>query len=98
MIKRRDLQPFLQSSLTFAISQVLGKELSLIERLKSWDIDTTNIPASSPRKLPDKMSMPAALDGLKPSKLLNVFSRDVPESGKVKSFNTYFQICKVLAH
>lgn len=97
MIKRRDLQPFLQSSLTFAISQVLGKELSLIERLKSWDIDTTNIPASSPRKLP-KMSMPAALDGLKPSKLLNVFSRDVPESGKVKSFNTYFQICKVLAH
>lgn len=98
MIKRRDLQPFLQSGLTFAISQVLGKELSLIEILKSWDIDATNIPTSSPRKLPDKMSMPAALDGLEPSKLLNVFSRDVPESGKGKSFNTYFQICKVFAH
>ena len=40
------------------------------------------------KKLPDKLSMPAALDGFKPFKMLNIFSRDISKSWKFKFFNT----------
>ena len=38
--------------------------------------------------LPDKLSMPAALDGFKPFQILNTFSGDISESWKLKSFGT----------
>ena len=68
--------------------QLLGKEWSLIERLQSWDIARTKTWAPSFKNLPDKLSMPAALDGFKPFKILNIFSGDVSKSWKFKSFDT----------
>ena len=64
--------------------QLLRKELSLIERLQSWNIGHAKTWAPY-KNLPDKLSMPAALDGFKPYKILNIFSGDVPESWKFKS-------------
>ena len=60
----------------------LGGELSLIERLKSWQIGLAKISSPSFRNLPDKLSMPAALDGFKPFKILNIISGDVSENSK----------------
>ena len=40
------------------------------------------------QKLPDKLSMPTALDGFKPFKILDIFSVDVSKSWKFKSFDT----------
>ena len=51
--------------MTFAISQLLGNELSLLERLQNWDIGLAKISASFCRNLPDKLSMPAGLVGFK---------------------------------
>ena len=82
------LEPFLKRGLTLAILQLLGKELSLIERLQSWDIGRAKTWAPSFKNLPDKLSMPAALDGWKPSKRLNVFTGDISENWKFKSFDT----------
>ena len=81
------MEPFLKSGLTFAILQLLGNELSLIERLQSWEIGLAKISAPSFRNLPDKLSMPAALDGFKHFKIFNIFSGDVSENSKFKSLN-----------
>ena len=72
--------------MTFAILQLLGNKLSLIERLQSWEIGLAKTSAPSFRNLPDKLSMPAALDGFKPFKIFNIFS-DVSENPKFKSLN-----------
>ena len=79
--------PYLKSGLIFAILQLLGNELRLIERLQSWEIGLAKISAPSFRNLPDKLSMPAALDGFKPFKIFNIFSGDVSENSKFKSLN-----------
>ena len=68
--------------------QLLRTELSLIKRLQSWDIGGAKTWAPSFKNLPDKLSMPAALDGFKPFKIVNIFSGDVYESWKLKSFDT----------
>ena len=68
--------------------QLLGKELSLIEKFQSWNIGHVKTWAPSFKNLPDKLSMPAAIDGFKPFKILNIFSGDVSESWKFKSFDT----------
>ena len=60
------MEPFLKCGLTFATLQLPGNELSLIERLQSWDIGFAKISAPTFRNLPDKLSMPTALDGFKP--------------------------------
>ena len=44
--------------------------------------------AISFKNLPDKLSKPAVLDGFKLFKILNIFSGDVSESWKSKSFGT----------
>ena len=84
---RSVLEPFLKSNLTFAILKLLGNKLSLIERLKSWQIGLAKISAPSFRNLPDKLLMPTALDGFKPFKILNIFS-DVSEHTKFKSLKS----------
>ena len=68
--------------------QFLGKEVSLKERLQSWDIGFAKTWVLSFKNLPDKLSMPAALDGFKPFKILNIFSGDISESWKFTSFDT----------
>ena len=70
------------------ILQLLWKELSWIERLQSWDIGHAKTWVPSFKNLPDKLSMPAALDGFNPFKILNIFSGDVSESWQIKSFDT----------
>ena len=62
-------------------------ELGLIERLQSWEIGFAKISAPSFRKLPDKLSMPAALDGFKTFKIFNIFSGDILENSKFESLN-----------
>ena len=57
----------------------LGKELSLIERLQSWDIGCAKTWVPSFKNLPNKLSMPAALDEFKPFKIVNILSGDVSE-------------------
>ena len=64
------MERFLKSALTIAILQLLGNELSLTERLQSWEIGLAKISAPSFRNLPDKLSMPAPLDGFKPKYLI----------------------------
>ena len=81
------MEPFLKCGLTFATLQLLGNELSLIERLQSWDIGFAKISAPSFRNLPDKLSMPAALDGFKPLKVFNILSEDVSENSKFNFLN-----------
>ena len=76
------LESFLKRGVTLAILQLLGKEFSLIERLKSWDIGHAKTWALSFKNLPHKLSMSAALDGFKPFKILNFFSGDVSQSWK----------------
>ena len=71
--------------MTFAILQLLRKELGLIERLQSCKIGLAKISAPSFRNLRDKLIMPAALDGLKPFNIFNIFSGDVSEDSKFKS-------------
>ena len=68
--------------------QLLRKELSLIERLQSWDIGHIKTSAMSFKNLSDKLSMPATLDGFKPFKILNNFPGDVSKSWKFKSLDT----------
>ena len=64
----------------------------MIERLQSWDVGLAKISGPSFRNLPDKLSMPAALDGFKPFKIFNIFSGNVSENPKLKSLNlTLFQ-------
>ena len=46
----------------FFILQLLGSKLSLIEGLQSWEIGIAKISAPSFRNLPDKLSMPAAIN------------------------------------
>ena len=58
----------------FAILLLLGNELSLIEWLQSCKIGLA------------KISVPAALDGFKPFNVFNIFSGDVSEDSKFKSF------------
>ena len=55
--------------MTFAILPILVNELSLIERLQSWEIGLAKISVPSFRNLSDKLSMPAALDRFKPFKI-----------------------------
>ena len=57
----------------------LGNELSLIERLQSWDIGCAKTWVQSFKNLPNKLSMPAALDEFKSFKIVNIFSGDVSE-------------------
>ena len=82
------LESVLKSGLTSAILQLLGKELSLIERLKSWNIGHAKTWVPSFKNLPDKLSMLAALDGFKPFKILKFFSGDISKSWKFKSLDT----------
>ena len=86
VVLRIVLRAFFKSGLT--ILQLPGKELSLIGRLRSWNIGSAKTWALSFKNLSDKLSMPAALDGFKPFKILNIFSIDVFESWKFKSFDT----------
>ena len=58
--------------LTFAILQLLGSKLSLIERLQSWDIGFPKISVPFFRHIPDKLSMPTALDEFKPLKMFDM--------------------------
>ena len=71
------MEPFLKSGLTFAILQLPGSELSLIERLKGWEIGLAKISAPSFRNLPDKLSMSPALDEFKLFKIFNIFFQDM---------------------
>ena len=71
------LELFIKKGLTFATLQLLGNEFSLIERLQSLEIGLAKISALPFRNLPDKLSMPAALDGVKSFKIFNIFSVDV---------------------
>ena len=73
--------------MTFAILRHLGDELSFIETLKSWEIDLAKISSPSFRNLPDKLSIPAALNGFKPFKILNIISGDISENSKFKFLN-----------
>ena len=73
--------------MTFAVLQLLENEFRLMGRLQSWEIGHAEIPAPSSRNLPDKLSMPAALDGFKTFKIFNIFSRDVSEHSYIKSLN-----------
>ena len=68
--------------------QLLGKDLSSIERLQSWDIGHYKTWAPSFKNLPDKLSMPATLGGFKTFKILDIFSGDVSKSWKCKYFGT----------
>ena len=81
------MESFSKSALTFEISQLLGNELSLKERLQSWEIGLAKISVQYFRNLPDKLSMPSALDEFKPFKIFNIFSGDVSENSKFKSLN-----------
>ena len=73
--------------MTFAILRHLGDELSLIETLKSWENGLAKISSPSFRNLPDKLSIPAALNGFKPFKILNIISGDISENSKFKFLN-----------
>ena len=66
---------FLKNVLTFAILQLLGRELSLVERLQSCEIGPAKISAPSFRNFRDKLTMPAALDEFKS---FNIFSKFTP--------------------
>ena len=79
--------PFLKSGLTFAILELLGNKLSLTERLQSWEIGLAKILAPSFRNLPNKLSIPVALDGFKLFKIFNIFSGDVSKTSKFKYLN-----------
>ena len=80
------MEPFLKSGLTFAILQLLGNELNLIERLKSCKIGLAKISASSFRNLRDELTIRAALDGFKPFNIFNIFSGDIfSENSKFNS-------------
>ena len=81
------VEPFLKSSLTFATLQLLGNELSLIKRLQSYEIGLGKISVPSFRNIPDRLSMPAALDAFKAFKPFNIFFGDVSENSKFKSLN-----------
>ena len=77
------------------ILQLLGKELSLIEKLQSWDIDRAKISAPSFKYLPDKLSMPAALVGFKPFKIFNIFSEHILWKLKIQiPWHCFFVIVK----
>ena len=39
------------------------------------------------RDLPDKLPMPAAIDGFKAFKIFSIFSGDIPENSKFKILN-----------
>ena len=76
------MEPFLKNGLAFAILQLLGNEFGLIERLQSWEIGLAKISTPSFRNLPDKLSMPAALDAFKPYKIFNISLEDVSENSE----------------
>ena len=76
------MELFIKKGLTFATLQLLGNEFSLIERLQSLETGLAKISALPFRNLPDKLSMPAALDGVKPFKIFNIFSVDVSGNAK----------------
>ena len=63
--------------MNFATLQLQGNELSLTERLQSWEIGLAKISAPSFRNLFDKLSMSAAWDMFKPFKIFKTFSGDV---------------------
>ena len=48
--------------------------------MQSWNIGHAKTRELSFKNLPNNLSMPAALDGFKPSKILNAFSGDVSKS------------------
>ena len=64
------------------------KGVEFIKRLQSWDIGRAQTSAPYFKNLSDNVSMLAAADGFKPFRILNVFSGDVSESWKFKSFGT----------
>ena len=74
------MNPFLKSDLTFSILQLSENELSLIERLQSWDIGLAKISGASFRNLPDKLSLPATLDGFETIKIFNIISGDISKN------------------
>ena len=74
------MESFLKSGLAFAILQFLGNDLSLIKRLQSRRIGLAKISAPSFRNVPEKLSMPVALNGFKPFKIFNIFSGGVSEN------------------
>ena len=76
---------FFKNGLSFPILQLLGKELSLIERWQSCEVGLAKISVSSFRNFRDKSAMPAALAGLKPFNIFNIFLGDVSENSKFTS-------------
>lgn len=64
------LELFLESGLTYAVLQILGNQLSLTERLKSWDVGLAKILAVSFTNVLDKLLMPVALNRYKPFAIL----------------------------
>ena len=64
------LELFLESGLTYAVLQILGNQLNLTERLKSWDVGLAKILAVSFTNVLDKLLMPVALNRYKPFAIL----------------------------
>ena len=81
------LEASLKSSLTFVILQLLGNDLSLIERLESWKLGLAKISASSYRNLLANLSVSASLEGFKTFKLFAILSGDFSKNSKFKSLN-----------
>ena len=81
------MEALFKGGLTFAILKLLGNQLNLIERLKSWDIGLAKTSAPCFRNFPERLSMPAASDWFKPFKIFKNFSKDVLENSKFKSLN-----------
>ena len=53
------------------------KGVEFDRQIASWDICCAKTSVLSFKKLPDKLSMPAALDGFKLFKILNTFLEDI---------------------
>lgn len=64
------MELFLESGLTYAVLQILGNQLNLTERLKSWDVGLAKILAVSFTNVLDKLLMPVALNRYKPFAIL----------------------------
>ena len=81
------MEALFKGGFTFAILKLLGSQLNLKGRLRSWDIGLAKISAPSFRNFPERLSMPAASDSFKPFKIFNNFSKEVLENSKFKSLN-----------
>ena len=91
------LGPFLKISLTFKILKLLGNELSLIKRLHNSHIHLPKTSAPSFRNLPEKLSIPVALDGLKPFNNL-FFFQDIFQYIRVQTKCIAIVRCNLFFH